>query len=173
MFDDYSLRLLAEMGVDVYVPLAVSEEIVAEPATAAVVSLPPSIAKTSVTDVAAQRGPAPDASLAVDVLILCEQRQPERLLHDLLRALRAAKVSADFGLVDDLTSISSAHGLVVLGESLARTIGPGLSAQQQNALTWVVAAEPNALVGNASAKRALWGEIKRLSRALSSAHRSA
>lgn len=166
MFDDYSLRLLTEIGIDVYLPRSIADAPVNPPAA----EMDPIPVQS---DVRHQKGNAEQsANVVVDTLILCEQRRPERLLNDLLRALRGAGVSGDFGAVSDLVSISAVRGLVVLGEPLARTLGPGLSAQQQNAITWVVAAEPSALVDNASAKRALWGEIKRLSRALTAASRS-
>jgi hypothetical protein len=170
MFDDYSLRLLGEMGIDVYLPR--DQAAASEPAHAIE---PPALrfAEVPREDSAPAVKPEPRAdavaakpAATAEVLVLCRQREPNKLLGDLLRALRAAGLQGDFGEIEDLSAISSARGLVVLGETIVREIGPGLSAQQQNAITWVVAMEPVSLARSADSKRALWGEIKRLSRTL-------
>jgi hypothetical protein len=164
MFDEYSLRLLAEIGIDVYLPRAERDPI------AAPVAVEPGVAAPANRhDLAGSMPASADAAAAVvaaDVLILCAGREPAKLLADLLRALRAANLIGALGDIDDVEAAAAARGLVVLGESLARQLGAGLSAQRQNAIAWVVAIEPAALSRSADAKRALWGEIKRLSRTL-------
>lgn len=162
MLDDYSRRLLAEIGVDVYLPRAPALTIttVAEPA-----SVPPVMQMPAVTE-AFGSSTSVETVIAADVLVLCERREPTKLLGDLIRALGSARLRGAFGEISDPAAISSVRGLLVLGESLARELGPALSAQQQNAITWVVAIEPSALARSADAKRALWGEIKRLSHTL-------
>ncbi|MCB1571249.1 MAG: hypothetical protein KDI72_09475, partial [Xanthomonadales bacterium] len=64
------------------------------------------------------------------------------------------------------------RGLIVLGERLARELGAALPAQRQNEIAWVVAAAATTLAGDAAAKQALWGEIKRLARQFARAARS-
>ena len=160
MLDDYSLRLLAEIGIDVYVPRGTAAEMAkADDVHGAA---PVSTASTQIEVPAmAQRGGV------AQVLILRSQAAGGRLEADLLRALRMARVEAELADVDQLADIAVAEGLIVLGESLARKIGAGLSAQRQNEITWIVAQEPDRLAGSADGKRALWGEFKRLARAQS------
>lgn len=157
MLDDYSLRLLAEIGVDVYVPRDPSSR-APEDAKAS----NSGAENTAHADKAQgrQRGAEPKA----DVLILCEDRSQQRLLADLLRSLRACRLDAMLGEPGNTDSVAAASSLIVLGESLARSMGADMPAQRQNEISWIVSHEPAALARNADAKRALWGEIKRLSR---------
>lgn len=152
MFDDYSLRLLAEIGVDVYVPRAASSRAVDAPAAATANA--PAIA------------PVVSVDLRIIVAIVGTPSQRIKLLGQVGQALRFARVHAALTDAGDLDAIASMRGLVVLGDALARTLGSGLPTQRQGEIEWVIASEPDTLARSAAAKRALWGEIKRLSRAL-------
>ncbi|HET9031366.1 MAG TPA: hypothetical protein VFN25_00535 [Dokdonella sp.] len=157
MLDDYSLRLLTEIGVDVYVPRGeVAEE--APPASASIAAQPTS----GRTDRASSEQSA--AVTHADVLLLCAEQSHPRLLADLLRSLRMSRLKAAIASSGQADSIEAARALIVLGESLARSLGADMPAQRQNAISWIVSHEPKALAQSADAKRALWGEIKRLSR---------
>ena len=158
MLDDYSLRLLAEIGIDVYVPRADVEKHNSVQAAPAAVQSPASSAGATAA-VASAAAPA-----FAEYLILGAVESQSRLCGELLRSLRMAGLNAaavDLGRAD---AIAKARGLVVLGESLARSLGADMPAQRQNEITWIVSHAPDTLARNADAKRALWGEIKRLSR---------
>lgn len=159
MLDDYSLRLLAEIGIDVYVPRAVASAIANGPAAQAV----PSSDRSPATGAASQT-PRVDAAPPARFLIVCAQEQESRLLSELLRGLRMAGLEAAIAEAGQTQRISEARGLLILGESLMRSLGADMSAQRQNEIAWVVSSEPAKLAQSATAKRALWGEIKRLSR---------
>ena len=160
MLDDYSLRLLAEIGIDVYVPRTASASGHDEPTSVA-----NSFAAGASTATAFPHGSAESAG----ILILCGPSDDGRLRQDLLRALRMARLDAAIADAATPAAIAGARGLVVLGEALARRIGADLPAQRQNEIVWVVARELPALSQDAGAKRALWGEFKRLSRSLATA----
>lgn len=143
MFTDASLRRLAEMGVDVYLPRTASPS--SAPATAA-----PS---------------AREAAAAVAVYLLADA--PEHpLLPALLRVFSGAGITAAVARVPTAGDLLGARALVVFGAAQARAVGGLLSAAQQDALGWVAAATPAELAGDALAKRALWGELKQLLRQL-------
>lgn len=152
MFDDYSLRLLAEIGVDVYVPRTASARAV--------------VGRAAATACAQVIAPAVSANVQIIVAIVGTPSQRIKLLDQVGLALRFARVHAALTDAHDLDAIASMRGLVVLGDSLARTLGNGLPTQRQVDIEWVIASEPDMLARSAAAKRALWGEIKRLSRAL-------
>lgn len=151
MFDDYSLRLLGEIGIEVYLPRG-----------AAPVAAPDAGERDGAV--------SPAASSAVPVPVLIEAAARDAapgMVDQVLRALRSVGLDAaphGFGAHPPLESV---RGAVVLGNALMRQIGADLSAQQQARIVWVVAASPTALRGDAAAKRALWSEIRRLARALS------
>lgn len=151
MLDDYSLCLLAEIGIDVYVPRAQA----ADPADKPIAQAP----------VPSERMPRMDASPPANFLIVCARDQDSRLPGDLLRGLRMAGLDAAITNAGQVGTIAAARGLLILGESLARSLGAEVPAQRQNEIAWVVSHEPAVLAQSAAAKRALWGEIKRLSRA--------
>jgi hypothetical protein len=162
MLDDYSLRLLAEMGVDVYLPRDAAAVV-----SAVVHAVGPSVG--SVAGHAHADGEFPPSTKpvgkSIDLLILCREGDHKRLLADLLRGVRMAGLDASIAEPGQSASIALARGLLVLGESLARSLGAEMPAQRQNEMAWIVTHEPIALAQSAEAKRALWGEIKRLSRA--------
>lgn len=151
MLDDYSLRLLAEIGIDVYLPRGA-----ATPAAHDAV-LESTRAKTSLLDNAS-------VSRHAEVAIVAAPGQREKLLTGLAGSLRFAGVQVKILDVDARNEVARMGGVVVLGESHARTLGSALDAAQHAALEWVIAAEPDAIARSADAKRALWGEIKRISR---------
>lgn len=155
MLDEYSLRLLGEIGVDVYVPRTQSVESVPSAPEA---PSPAGVKAATEKNVAAMHA---------DVLILCADQSHERLLADLLRSLRMSRLDAMLASPAQSELIAAARSLIVLGKSLARSLGAEMPAQRQNEISWIVSDEPVALAPSAAAKRALWGEIKRLARSQS------
>ncbi len=157
MLDEYGMQLLAEMGIDVYLPRATHAGLASGDAPAASEpSSPPAATGTA-------HAPAARAANA-GILILGHEAAPPRLLADLVRALRLLNLDAAPGEFQSEASIAAARGLLVLGEALARQLGAGMPAQRQNEIAWIVTAAPAQLACNAAAKQALWGEIKRLAR---------
>jgi hypothetical protein len=153
MLDEYGLRLLEEIGVDVYAP---------RQATVA-----PAIAQeaTVADPVRAIAKPLPNASRA-DVLILGFDESKSRLKDDLLRAFRSVQLRAELSSAVDTRGLFEARSLVVLGEPMARRLGADMPTGQHKAINWVITSDPSALALSASAKQGLWGEIKRLLRTL-------
>jgi len=175
MHDESSLRRLAEMGIDVYVPRnADGVELAASPAPADV----PAMGATPVAPAHAERTAAAaatsieDAASApapgVDILLLADAAATgrEMLLAAVARTLAFARMSSAVARADDAAALNAARGLVVFGEAQSRTIGAKLSAQRQAQIGWVVTAEVARLRGDALGKRALWGELKRVVRLL-------
>ena len=160
MLDDYSVRLLAEIGIDVYVPRVE----VAGVANAPVVH-PLGASRESPAIGQPTRELRTDAATPAPFLIVCAQDRDSRLLGDLLRGLRMARLDAAIADVGQLGIIAAAQGLLILGESLVRVLGADIPAQRQNEIAWIMSSEPGVLAQSAAAKRSLWGEIKRLSRA--------
>ena len=158
MLDDYSLRLLAEIGIEID-PLPRS---VARPAGSAGASAQP--AQQTATAAAA---PAPAQA---DIGIVCATASRAKLVGDLGKALRSARIRSALIGIDAADVIATMRGVLVLGEALARRLGAQLPAQRQTAIEWVIVGEPDELARNPHAKRALWGEIKRLSRSLAPHH---
>jgi len=134
MLDDYGLRLLAEIGIDVYEPRTM-------PVAAAV--------------------PAP----ASRIVVACAPAVRTRFVDDIERALRAVGLQVQRHDGAAIEALSAAAAVVVLGGDLARALGAHLPAQRQRELEWVIVAEADVLARDAPAKRALWGEIKRVARA--------
>lgn len=141
MLDDYGLRLLAEIGVEVYVPRA---------------------SAATNTD-AASPSVVPTAN-AAGVAFVCPRDAGGRLRGHVLLALRAAGLRVLDGDDVDLAGDRGVVGVVVLDEARARALGAGLSAPRHAELEWVISGEPAVLARSAASKRALWGEIKRLAR---------
>lgn len=137
------LRRLAEMGVDVYLPRAERRGGIAESAPA--VASPPAAAR---------------------VLVLAADAAPARLLADVVRALRLARIEAVEADPSDTAALAAAAGLVLFGDAPVRAAGAALPAQRQREIGWVATREPEALARDASAKRALWSELRRLARLL-------
>ncbi len=157
MLDEYALRLLGEMGIDVYEPRSVATTV----ASSAPVALAGPTSERAIPKAAETRdATAPNA----EVLILCEEGARPRLLADVLCSLRMSRLDAALASAKQIDAIAAAQALIVLGESLARSVGAEMPSQRQNAINWIISHEPNALAISADAKSALWGEIKRLAR---------
>ncbi len=158
MFDDYGLRLLAEIGVDAYVPRGSAVQAPAALAPAQAGAAQPARSADAVADA------APHVVAATRVVVVFGSAPSPRLSADLLRTLRAARLDAVVAEAGDLAALDAARAWIVFGESVARGLGAQLPAQRLRAVEWVVAAEPADVARSAGAKRALWGEIKRLAR---------
>jgi len=138
MRDDASRARLEEMGFEIYVPRILRDAALVRPAS------------------------SPRARV---VLIVRAESAPARaLLAQVARALAFARIEAS--IAADAARIGDATGLVVFGASLASEIGAALPAGRQKSIAWVGAGEPAEIAGNVAAKRALWSELRRLSRAL-------
>ncbi len=158
MFDDYGLRLLAEIGVDAYVPRGSAVQAPAASAPAHADVAQPAEPAATVADA------VPPAVTPTRVVVVFGSAPSPRLSADLLRTLRAARLDAAIAEAGDLAALDAARAWIVFGESVARGLGAQLPAQRLRAVEWVVAAEPADVARSAAAKRALWGEIKRLTR---------
>jgi hypothetical protein len=168
MRDEASLRRLAEMGVDVYLPRAVMTRVAdAIVVVAAEAQLAGGAARS------AHASPMEEAANTANVLLLADIDSPrtKTLLADVVRTLKFAHVSCAHAGVRDEAALSVAAGLVMFGEVHARAVGALLTAQRQGEIGWVVSAEPNKLAGSAQAKRALWSELRRMTRQLASGRR--
>lgn len=172
MLDEYSLRLLAEIGIDVYVPRAEAAALAHLPIADAPARSDMQSGSAAVAHAVEQVLRTGSAATA-NFLIVCARDRDSRLPDDLLRCLRMAGLDAAIVGAGQIESIASAHGLLILGEALARSLGADMPAQRQNEVAWVVSSEPAVLAKSATAKRALWGEIKRLSRAQAQTPRDA
>jgi len=176
MHDETSLRRLAEMGIDVYVPRAAESA-----SSSAIADAPGMYATTNATaatsaPAAAVGAPAKDANASTrdaDVLLLADgiATVAEPLLAAVARTLAFSRVTSARTDASDAQALASARALVVFGEAQSRAAGAALSAQRQSQIGWVVAAGIAQLRGDALAKRALWGEIKRIVRELRAAQR--
>ncbi len=161
MLDERRLLLLAEMGIDVYLPRAISAPLVQPDARVA----PAQEAMPAVS--ASPVSASPSASF-VPVLLLAERssRGVEVFLADIARTLVFAQVESALADAAEESTLATASVLVMFGDAHARVVGALLPAQRQRELGWIVTGTPASLVGNARAKRALWSELKRVLRAL-------
>ncbi|MEO5561526.1 MAG: hypothetical protein ABIO49_16290 [Dokdonella sp.] len=167
MRDEASLRRLAEMGVDVYLPRA---------AMRAAVALPSGVAEASVVLASTRQAVSthPTTSFAkesirsAEVLLLTDVESPVagKLLADVARALRFARVACTSAHARDESAIGSALGLVMFGDAQARAVGALLPANRQSEIGWVVGSGLAALAVDAHAKRALWSELRRMTRSI-------
>lgn len=154
MRDDASLERLVEMGFSVYVPRA---------ATAASGAAP-------ITDSAARSTTqSSDGGHRAHVVLLAhtDAAGVRALLEGVQRALAFARIDAIVASAVD--KLGDAAGLVVFGDALAREAGVALPAARQNALQWVTADDAARIAGNPKAKRALWSELRRISRTMRAA----
>lgn len=156
MLDERSLRLLAEMGIDVYEPRQASH--------------PPSVAAEAPVS-AIPASSSPNEASALAVLLVIGASEGTRWTLDLLAALQWLGVGSRLCASDDVASLRTAAGLLVLGESHVRTLSAGLTAFEQERMHWVIGAEAATLMSNVESRRALWGEMKRISRLLDTGSR--
>ena len=93
-------------------------------------------------------------------------RHEARFFADVGRALAIARVASR--LVDTPADdvLVDAVAIVAFGKQHARAAGARLPAQRQQSMAWVVSGEPAQLLGDALRKRALWSELRRVARTL-------
>ncbi|HZP68028.1 MAG TPA: hypothetical protein VFB32_17125 [Rudaea sp.] len=137
-------RVLAAMGVDVYVRRAAGREI------------------------------APVAAGEVDLVVACAgdaARTPAagRLREALPRALglaadRVRWIEADMS--GTLPAPPEAPAYLALGAAMPRALGVHMSTMQQNSAIVAVADAPAACLGSAAGKRALWQALRPIARRL-------
>jgi hypothetical protein len=157
MLDEGSLARLAEMGIDVYLPRSRGEPPRVQPGAP--------VPATAATPAGAGSTVATARGGIVLVAATVEPR-PAGLLVDVARALRFARLECEASQAPDEAALQQARAFVLFGEAQVRALGARLPAQRQREVGWVVAAETGALVGDATAKRALWSELRRMMRAL-------
>lgn len=162
MRNEASLRRLAEMGVDVYRLRTI-------PAAAHVATTMSASVRSNAVSTAVEE---PSINTA-RILLLVQVQSPlsKALLADVMRTLKFARVACAYAGTRDETALSTAAGLVMFGEAQAREVGALIPAQRQREIGWVVSAEPQTLAKNAHAKRALWSELRRMTRALAGVQR--
>ncbi|MEO5624623.1 MAG: hypothetical protein ABIQ70_01280 [Dokdonella sp.] len=173
MRNEASLRRLAEMGVDVYLPRASMRA--ADTGPLVVAEAPVMLASTRPR--VSSQAPATDAKEFVStsgVLLIADVESPVacRLLADVTRALRFAGIACKQVDASDESAIGATAGLVMFGDAQARAVGALLPANRQGEIGWVVGAGLAALAVDAHAKRALWSELRRMARGMTQAHRS-
>jgi hypothetical protein len=151
VLDDARLRLLGEMGIDVYVPRAVRSVHGSTKASG------PVNAAGSASTVARTR---------VALVARVQEGSEAALLAQVQRALAFAGLDGVIG--DAAGVIGEALGLIVFGKALAREVGAALPADRAKHVHWISAADVASIVGNADAKRALWSELRRMIRTLGS-----
>lgn len=151
MLDDGRLRLLGEMGIDVYVPRSRPTGLDADVA-----------APESATRIAHE-----SAHARVALVARVHDSSEKTLLAQARRALAFARIDGVIGdTVDIRAVIDDAAGLVVFGKNLAREVGAALPSDRAQRVHWISAADVASIVGNAVAKRSLWSELRRMIRVL-------
>lgn len=154
MLDDARLRLLGEMGVDVYVP---------RPLRGA-----PGIAGVAASNISESALPVArkNARTRVALIARLQERSETALLAQTRCALAFAQIDGVIGDALDARDLSDTLGMVVFGKSLAREVGAALPADRAKVVHWISAADVASIVGNANGKRALWSELRRMIRTL-------
>lgn len=136
--------------------------------------LTPWVRRATVAAPLPDREPVPDGAGVPCVVVLPEQCSVREL--DLLgRALsaagawlaRAARVRVKAGQL--VTDVPMARAYLVFGEAQAHALGRALPAAAMNQALVVLADEPALVLGSAAAKRRLWGALRSLRRALTTA----
>jgi hypothetical protein len=151
MRDEASLARLEEMGFSVYVPRATrSAPVVPAPAKA--------LAASS----------ASRAGVRARVVLLARDDTPaaRALLANVRRALAFARIDSEVASAVEAGRIGDAKGLVAFGDAFVREAGVALPASRQAGLAWVATDDAAAIAGQPRAKRALWSELKRITRTL-------
>lgn len=160
MLDEDNLRRLAEMGIDVYVPRRAG---VQSPLLAAA-SGGVRVADKPVADLVDSNA----AQVPANVVVLADAttKAARALVANVVHALGFAGITCAHGQARDEASLAAAHALVMFGDRQVRAAGAVVPAQRQREIGWVVGADLSALAADASAKRALWSELKRMARDL-------
>jgi len=155
MLDDARLRLLGEMGIDVYVPRSRSSASGTTIATAGGV--------VESATIGASKGAPAHVALVARV----QDASEKTLLAQARRALAFARIDGVIGDVSEISAvIGDAPGLVVFVKNLAREVGAALPADRAQRVHWISAADVASIVCNGAAKRALWSELRRMIRVL-------
>ncbi|HVT31791.1 MAG TPA: hypothetical protein VHE32_04055 [Rhodanobacteraceae bacterium] len=144
MRNEASLRRLAEMDIDVYVPRGNA------PAPAG----------------APQGEGALPIRSRIALLARVDGASAKTLLAHICRAFAFAGFEGVPEPHVDATRLAGADGLVVFGKALAREAGAAVPTDRAAAIPWIFAADIAAVAGNGAAKRALWSECRRLIRAI-------
>ena len=154
-------RRLAEMGIERYVlRRSAPPDVVAADAPADRTAPP-------VADAAMPRESATASVPRVaGVLLIADAAGPNALIEDIGRGLDRLRVTWSRAGAGDADALTAAMGFVVLGEPLARQVAASLPTDRLGACEWVIADPAADLARAAAAKRALWGELKRLARSL-------
>lgn len=164
MLDDENLRRLAEIGIDVYVTRSALQVVASEVSSASVPAIrsacAPGVRSEAVDGVPGQ---APHA-----VIVLAEATSvgARALIANVVRALGFAGIACEHVEMHDETALAGVDALVVFGERQVRAAGALVTAQRQREIGWVAAVELSTLATDASAKRALWSELRRMAREL-------
>lgn len=165
MRSDASLRRLAEMGVDVYMPRVSRRPIDGAPAAPVSSAAATSATRTEVTT--PDSGPLQTPGAARVLLFAgSDSKAAAALLKDIARTLAFAQITCARAASTDESAITAAAAIVMFGDGATRAVGALLPAQRQREIGWVVSAEPSQLARDAPAKRALWSELKRMARQL-------
>ncbi|HUD40942.1 MAG TPA: hypothetical protein VMR06_02980 [Dokdonella sp.] len=158
-------RRLAEMGIERYVlrRSAAPDVAAADP--------PPDRTAPPLAAAAMPRRSAPASTAPVaSVLLIADAAGPQALIEDIGRGLDRLRVTWSRAGAGDADRLSAAAGFVVLGEPLARQVAASLPTDRLGTCEWVIADPAADLARAAAAKRALWGELKRLARSLAARH---
>jgi hypothetical protein len=137
--NEASLRRLAQMDIDVFVPRG----------------SPP--APDREAQAAATRP-------RVALLARAGEASAAALLADVRRAFALAGLDGVLAERADPSRLAAADGLVVFGKSLAREAGAAVPVARAAEMPWIFAADLAAVAGDVAAKRALWSECRRLIR---------
>jgi hypothetical protein len=154
MLNEQSLRRLEEMGIDVHVPRGTRRS-----GNVCSGSAPSRVEATSAAPRVAER-----ARARVVLLARADQARAKALLAQIARALAFAQIDGVIESTVEEARLSGAAGLVVFGDALVRQAGAVLSADRRKNLQWVTAVEVAEIAAGASAKQALWSELKRMIR---------
>jgi hypothetical protein len=146
MRDEASLRRLAEMDIDVYVPRLVRE-----------------LATLDRTVASAERE-SPSRARVV-LLARDESTAAKALLAQIARALAFAGIDTAVEQSMDPND-SGAAAVVAFGEAFARDLENAVPAERRKRLQWISAADIVTIGASAQAKRALWDELRPMIRAL-------
>lgn len=152
-------RRLAEMGIERYVLRRSAQP------DAAIADPPADRTAPPIAAGATPRASKP-ATAHAGVLLIADAAGPSALIEDIGRGLDRLCVTWSRAGAGDADTLTTATGFVVLGEPLARQVAASLPTDRLGTCEWVIADPAADLARAAAAKRALWGELKRLARSL-------
>jgi len=151
MLDEDSLRRLAEMGIDAYMP-----RVATRPRAGSADAAQPA---ASAPALAGEAG-------GYRVLLLADTKiaAARALTAQVQRALKLARVECTVAAIPEENALEKAAGLVIFGETLARQAGALLPGARQQTMGWVAAPDAAGIARDGHAKRALWSELRRMLR---------